>query len=74
MLTARPHAGVEQIARRQSQPQPLGRRAKLLVALEAGANHSPSARQRPLHRGTVCLWRPRGLALPSQLAQGDADG
>ena len=38
MLTARQRACVEQIARRQTNPQRLVRRAKILLALDAGAN------------------------------------
>ena len=74
MRTARPRACVEQIARRQPTPQRVGRRAKRLVALEAGAHNRPMARQRPRTRGPVGLGRPRGLALPPPRAQGEADG
>jgi putative transposase len=74
MLTARQRACVEQIARRQTHPPRLVRRAKLLWAMDAGANNSPMARQMHLHRGPVCLWRHRGLALIPQLAQGAAEG
>jgi DNA-binding NarL/FixJ family response regulator len=61
MLTARQHACVEQIARGQTKPQRLVRRAKLLLAMDAGANNSQIARQMHLNRGTVCLWRHRWL-------------
>lgn len=71
MLTARQRACVEQIARRQTNPQRLVRRAKLLLAMDAGANNSQIARQMHLNRGTVCLWRHRWLALTPKLAQGE---
>jgi putative transposase len=74
MLTARQRACMEQIARRQTNPQRLVRRAKLLLALDAGANNSPIARQMHLNRGTVCLWRHRWLALAAKLAQGEVEG
>jgi putative transposase len=73
-LTARQRACVEQITRRQTNPQRLVRRAKLLLAIEAGANNSQIARQMHLNRGTVCLWRQRWLALTPKLAQGEAEG
>jgi putative transposase len=73
MLTARQRACVEQIARRQTNPQRLVRRAKLLLALDAGANNSQIARQRHLNRGTVHIWRQRWLALAPKLEQIAAD-
>ena len=74
MLTARQRACVEQIARRQTNPQRLVRRAKLLLAMDAGATNSQIARQMHLNRGTVCLWRHRWLALTPKLAQGEVEG
>jgi len=73
-LTARQRACVEQIARRQTNPQRLVRRAKLLWAMDAGANNSQMARQMHLNRGTVCVWRHRWLALTPKLAQVEAEG
>jgi len=73
-LTARQRACVEQIARRQTNPQRLVRRAKLLLAMDAGANNSQIARQMHLNRGTVCVWRHRWLALTPKLAQVEAEG
>jgi len=73
-LTARQRACVEQIARRQTNPQRLVRRAKVLLAMEAGANNRQMAHQRPLNRGTVCVWRHRWRALTPQLAQVEAEG
>ena len=73
-LTARQRACVEQIARRQTNPQRLVRRAKVLLARDAGANNSQIARQMHLNRGTVCVWRHRWRALTPKLAQVEAEG
>jgi hypothetical protein len=51
-LTARQRACLEQIARRQTSPQRLVRRAKILLALETGANQCHVMRQLHLNRGT----------------------
>ena len=73
-LTARQRACLEQIARRQTSPQRLVRRAKILLALETGANQCHVMRQLHLNRGTVQAWRQRWLALASKLAQIEVDG
>jgi len=73
-LTARQRACLEQIARRQTSPQRLVRRAKILLALETGANQCQVMRQLHLNRGTVHTWRQRWLALAPQLAQMEGDG
>jgi putative transposase len=73
-LTARQRACLEQIARRQTSPQRLVRRAKILLALETGATHCHVMRQMHLNRGTVQLWCRRWCALASKLEQIEADG
>src|SRR5215510_8737784 len=73
-LTARQRACLEQIARRQTSPQRLVRRAKILLALETGANQCHVMRQLHLNRGTVHAWRQRWLALASKLEQIEVDG
>jgi transposase len=73
-LTARQRACLEQIARRQTSPQRLVRRAKILLALEMGANQCHVTRQMRLNRGTVHIWRQRWLALAPKLEQMEADG
>jgi Homeodomain-like domain len=73
-LTARQRACLEHIARRQTSPQRLVRRAKLLLALETGANQCHVTRQMRLNRGTVHIWRQRWLALAPKLEQMEADG
>ena len=72
-LTTRQRAGLEQMARRQTSPQRLGRRAKILLALETGANQCHGRRQRPLHCGTVQVGCRRWCALAPQLEQREAD-
>src|SRR5439155_689472 len=62
-LTARQRACLEQIARRQTNAQRLVRRAKMLLAMETGANNCQLARQMHLNRGTVRAWRRRWGAL-----------
>ena len=62
-LTARQRACLEQIARRQTSPQRLVRRAKILLALETGATQSHVTRQMHLTRGTVHTWRQRWLVV-----------
>jgi putative transposase len=73
-LTARQRACLEQIARRQTSPQRLVRRAKILLALDTGANQCHVMRQLHLNRGTVQAWRQRWLALASKLEQIEVDG
>ena len=73
-MTARQRAGLEQIARRQTSPQRLVRRAKMLLALETGATECQVARQMYLNRGTVRMWPQRWFALAPKLEQSEADG
>ena len=72
-LTARQRACLEQIARRQTSPQRLVRRAKILLALETGATQCHVMRQMHLNRGTVQVWCRRWCALASKLEQMEAD-
>ena len=73
-LTARQRACLEQMARRQTSPQRLVRRAKILLALETGVTQCHVTRQMRLNRGTVHTWRQRWLALAPKLEQLEADG
>src|SRR5437764_12722230 len=66
-LTARQRACLEQITRRQTSPQRLVRRAKIILALETGATQCHVTRQMCLNRGTVDTWRRRWLALAPKL-------
>jgi putative transposase len=73
-LTARQRACLEQMARRQTSPQRLVRRAKILLALETGATQCHVMRQLHLKRGTVHTWRQRWRALAPKLEQREVDG
>ena len=72
-LTPRQRTCLEQIIRRQTSPQRLVRRAKILLALETGANECHVMRQMHLNRGTVRVWRQRWLAFAPKLAQLEAN-
>jgi hypothetical protein len=73
-LTARHRACLEQMARRQTSPQRLVRRAKILLARETGATQCQVMRQRPLQRGTGQVWGRRWCALAAKLEPMAADG
>jgi putative transposase len=72
-MTARQRACLEQIARRQTSPQRLVRRTKILLALETGVTQCQVMRQMHLNRGTVQMWCRRWGALAPKLAQMEAD-
>lgn len=72
-LTTRQRACLEQLVRRQTRPQCLVRRAKMLLALETGANQGHVTRQRHLNRGTVRVWRKRWGTFAATLEQVAAD-
>jgi putative transposase len=72
-LSARQRACVGQIVRRQTSPQRLVRRAKLLLALETGANQCHGMRQMHRNRGTVQGWGRWWCALAPKLAQMEAE-
>jgi putative transposase len=72
-LTTRQRTCLEQIRRRQTSPQRLVRRAKILLALETGANECHVMRPRHLNRGTGRAWRQRWLAFAPKLEQLEAD-
>ena len=73
-LTARQRTCLEQLARRQTSPQRLVRRAKILLALETGSTQCHVTRQMHLNRGTVRAWRQRWLALAPKLELMEAEG
>ena len=68
-MTAQQRACLEQIARRQTSPQRLVRRAKIILALETGVTQCHVMRQMHLNRGTVQMWGRRWCALAPTLAQ-----
>ena len=71
-LTTRQRACLEQLVRRQTSPQRLVRRAKILLALETGANQCHVTRQMHLNRGTVRVWRKRWGTFAPKLEQVEA--
>jgi len=72
-MTARQRACLEQMARRQTSPQRLVRRATILLALETGVTQCHVMRQMHLNRGTVQMWCRRWCALAPKLVQLEAD-
>jgi len=72
-MTARQRACLEQMARRQTSPQRLVRRATILLALETGVTQCHVMRQMHLNRGTVQVWCRRWCALAPTLEQMEAD-
>ena len=68
-MTTRQRTCLEQIARRQTSPQRLVRRVKILLALETGVTQCHVMRQMHLNRGTVQMWCRRWCALVPKLAQ-----
>src|SRR5436189_5702877 len=72
-LTTRQRTCLEQIIRRQTSPQRLVRRAKILLALETGATQCHVMRQMHLNRGTVQVWCRRWCALAPKLEQMEAE-
>jgi putative transposase len=72
-LRARHRACLGQIVRRQTSPQRLGRRAKILLALATGANQCHVLRQMHRKRGTGQGWGRRWCALAPTLAQREAE-
>ena len=73
-VTARQRACLEQIARPQTSPQRLVRRAQIVLTLATGATQCHVMRQLHLNRGTVQVWCRRWGALTSKLEQLEADG
>ena len=72
-MPARQRACLEQIVRRQTRPQRLVRRAKMLLARETGVNQGHGMRQRHRNRGTVQVWGRRWGTLAPHLEQREAD-
>jgi len=73
-LTARQRACLEQLARRQTRPPRLVRRAKMLLARATGAPQCHVMRQLHRKRGTVPVWCRRWGARTSPLEPMAADG
>ena len=73
-LSARLHAVVEHLARRQTSSQRLVRRLQIVLAAADGSNNEQVARQFGLDRGTVRTWRDRWRGAAPRLEAAAADG
>ena len=73
-LTPRQQTILEQIVRRQTNPQRLVRRAKTVLNAATGANNTQVARRLDLDPDTVGTWRSRWLAAEASLLVAEAEG
>lgn len=73
-LSARQRVLLERLARRQTSPQALVRRAEILLGAAAGEQNIPLARRLGCHREQVALWRKRWSEAAARLAALEADG
>lgn len=67
VLTARQQALLEQITRRQTNPQHLVRRAQIILTAAISVNNDQVAHALDVDRGTVRIWRHRWLDATDQL-------
>jgi putative transposase len=72
-LSGQLRAVLEQLARRQTSPQRLVRRVRMVLGAAAGLNHEQIARQLGSSRGRVRTWRTRWLAAAPRLEAAAAD-
>ena len=72
VLTERQLAILERIARRQTNPQHLVRRARLILAASTAVNNDQVARELAIDRGTVRIWRGRFLDAADRLHASEA--
>jgi putative transposase len=72
VLTVRQHAVLEQITRRQTNPQHLVRRARIILTAATTVNNDQVARELDVDRGTVRSWRGRWLDATDQLRASEA--
>jgi putative transposase len=74
LLTEHQRAMLERIIRRQTNPQHLVRRARLILLAATSMNNDQIARELSIDRGTVRMWRGRWLDAADHLhAAQDAD-
>lgn len=73
-LSDRLRAVLEQIARRQTSPQRLVRRVRMVLGAAAGLNNDQIARHVGSSRGRVRTWRTRWLTAAPRLEVAAADG
>jgi len=65
---------LERVTRRHTTPQPVVRRAHIILQAAAGGNHDQIARHLELDRGTVRSWRARWLTAAPRLHAAAAAG
>jgi transposase len=71
-LTERQRTVLERIVRRQTNPQHLMRRARLILAAASALNNDQVARELAIDRGTVRIWRGRWLDASDRLLATEA--
>lgn len=72
VVTNRQRAVLEQIARRQTNPQHVVRRTRIILAAATAANNDHVARDLAVDRGTVRIWRGRWVDAADQLHASEA--
>jgi putative transposase len=72
VLTERQHACLSRIVRRQTNPQHLVRRARLILAAANALNNDQVARDLAIDRGTVRIWRGRWVEAAERLQATEA--
>lgn len=72
VLTERQRAILERISRRQTNPQHLVRRARLILAASTALNNDQVAGDLAIDRGTVRIWRGRWLDAADRLLASEA--
>lgn len=73
-LTQKVQDLLEKISRRQTAPQHLVRRAKIILSAAQGLNNSQIAQRLKLDLNTVRTWRCRWLAAAARLGQAEKEG
>ena len=72
VLTERQRAILERIVRRQTSPQHLVRRARLILTAATARNNDQVARDLTIDRGTVRIWRGRWVDAAERLHASEA--
>ena len=75
VVTTRQRAALERLVRRQTSPQRLVRRAKLILGMADGENNTEVTRRLKHTRKVATIWRQRwvGSAAALQAAEGEGD-
>ena len=73
-LSERQRRVLDQIVRRQTSPQNLVRRARIILCMGEGKNNQQTAQSREVHRETVQKWRRRWLEVVPNLTGAEVTG